>query len=282
MQRIFSKLHCEVADANAKLILINQIEKTSVLILTANSPQTLKTMLMLQRPNTIDDAYTHVLNYNMIESQVNFTNMSNVNNNQFTNNNNNHNFYTKQSPVRFLSNQAPMTFPQQQFPSQPIQIRPRPVQRHYPTNTQVFRKSRNVFPPQNHNKPKLDPPTPMSTSTAGPSRQYQQRIPFRPPNFFQSSGPKNFVSQELTNIETNTNSYPDVPYIEDNQTEYYSDYSPQYHSEHCELNPQYDETSLDPILTNTHDQNDYPNFEQNFENDNFANFPKPGPNLPLT
>ena len=89
MQRIFSKLHCEVADAdaNAKLILINQIEKTSVLILTANSPQTLKTMLMLQRPNTIDDAYTHVLNYNMIESQVNFTNMSNVNNNQFTYNN---------------------------------------------------------------------------------------------------------------------------------------------------------------------------------------------------
>ena len=122
----------------------------------------------------------------------------------------------------------------------------------------------------------------MSTSTAGPSRQYQQRIPFRPPNFFQSSGPKNFVSQELTNIETNTNSYPDVPYIEDNQTEYYSDYSPQYHSEHCEPNPQYDERSLDPILTNTHDQNDYSNFEQNFENDNFANFPKPGPNLPLT
>ena len=67
VQKIFSKLHCEVADANAKLILINQIEKTSVLILTANSPQTLKTMLMLQRPNTIDDAYIQVNNY-MIES----------------------------------------------------------------------------------------------------------------------------------------------------------------------------------------------------------------------
>ena len=59
MQRIFSKLHCEVADANAKLILINQTEKTSVLILTANLPQTLKRILILQRPNTIDDAYTH-------------------------------------------------------------------------------------------------------------------------------------------------------------------------------------------------------------------------------
>ena len=74
--------------------------------------------------------------------------MSNVNNNQFTNNNNNHNFYTKQSPARFLSNQPPVKFPQQQFPSQPIQIRPRPVQRHYPTNTQVFGKPRNVFAPQ--------------------------------------------------------------------------------------------------------------------------------------
>ena len=136
IQRIFSKIQCEVQDDCAKIILINQVQQTSVLILTANSPQTLKTMLMLQRPSTLDDAYSHVLNYDMIESQVNFTNNSNLQNYHMPNPN-----ISQKYPVK-SSQPMPMAFPQrpQHFISQPVPIQPKPVQRNYPTNAQVFGK----------------------------------------------------------------------------------------------------------------------------------------------
>lgn len=197
VHRIFAKIQCEVADQNAKLILISQVEQTSVLILTANSPQTLKTMLMLQRPNKLDDAYSQVLNYNMIESQVNFTNNTTLFNTSFNTNPT----LQAQSTTKFLHPHIPpMAFPQQQkFPSQPIQMQSRPTQRHYPTNSQVFGNQKTVFAPQNINKPRAQQPTPMSISTGGPSRITQQKQ-----SFFKPSGARNFISEELTNVETYT------------------------------------------------------------------------------
>lgn len=56
--------------------------------------------------------------------------------------------------------------PQSSFPSQPIQIQPRPIRQHFPTNQQVFGKApsqRNVFAPKNDSKPRNFEP--MDTSS---------------------------------------------------------------------------------------------------------------------
>ena len=126
VQRIISKINCEVPNDAAKLLLINQVESTSVLILTANSPQTLKTMLMLQRPGTLNDAYTHVVNFNMIESQVNFTNQVSLQNTQRNLNNNNNN-----------SNNSHKYFNKQKFNSQPPSLHFH-KQIHFPDNPLTF------------------------------------------------------------------------------------------------------------------------------------------------
>ena len=215
VQRIIAKIQCEVNDNSAKIALLSQVEKTSVLILTANSPQTLKTLLMLQQPNTLDDAYNHVLNYNMIESQVNFTNTNSIlHRNQFGTppNRNNHQF--SQNSAFRSSNQthhlnphlAPMSFPaDQKFSSQPVPIQHRPTQRH---NAQTFGKPKNVFAPTH--KTISDPPVPMSVSTAGPSRMsYQSQPPPQRQNNFQ-----------LTNVET----YPDC----NNPEPYFVDQPPDF------------------------------------------------------
>lgn len=242
VQRIIAKIQCEVLDQASKLTLLSQVENTAVLILTANSPQTLKTMLMIQRPNSLDAAFQHVINYNMIESQVNFTQINTVHhqrhqqnqNQQF--NTNTQNRHTRPVHKPLFNPFAPgnqFTQPKQ-FPSQPINIQSRPnVNRHYPTNSQVFGR-------QPQFKPKFDTPTPMSTSTAGPSRLFQQRQPQRYNNF-QPSGQRNFISQELTNLEVNPqfedqvyydnntpnnccfDNYPQMPndeYIQDPNTEF--------------------------------------------------------------
>lgn len=267
IQRIVSKIQCEVTDNNSKIILLHQVQQTAVLILTANSPQTLKTMLMLQRPNTLDDAYSYVINYNMVESQVNFTygttlhNSDNINNN--FNKNNNLNNQNKVTPVGQLQLQhQPVQFSQQpKFPSQPIFVQPRPVQRHYPTNAQVFGKPKNVFAPQNRPQ-KFQPPTPMSTSTAGPSRSYQQRQNYRPPNFFQPTGPRNFVTQELTNVET----YVDNPYDEPYLVEYpFEPYQEPSLEENLTNNTESQANNLPPNYR-SQDSSDFYELEQNFEN----------------
>lgn len=202
VQRIVSKIQCEVTDVNSKMILISQVENTSVLILTANSPQTLKTMLMLQRPTTLNEAYNHVMTYNMIESQVNFTNnCSSLHNNIPKQNHaisNQNNRIAINRPFNTSSHMLPPPAPR--FPSQPIPIISRPVQRHYPTNSQVFGPRPNTSNLTNR-APRQDAPVPMSISTGGPSRLRQQQTPARYPNFFQATGPRNFSSQELYNVE---------------------------------------------------------------------------------
>lgn len=264
-QRIISKINCEVDNNAAKALLISQIENTSVLILTANSPQTLKTMLMLQRPATLNDAYTHVLNFNMIESQVNFTNQNSVFQNPFKNNSqNSNNNQHRPTNSPFFNPQRPMPIvPRYQpFPSQPIFVQPRPVQRHYPTNAQVFGQQTKPSFAQNK-PPKQDAPIPMSISTAGPSRIQQHRQPPpRYPNFFQSTGPRNFVSQELSNVEIQEACDTYQP-LEPPQTSY---------PEYLENQPYTQYYNPDFESQNHPDQN--LGFEQNFENseENSQNF----------
>ncbi|KAL1493728.1 hypothetical protein ABEB36_009422 [Hypothenemus hampei] len=206
VQRIVAKIQCEVVDPTSKATLLIQVENTSVLILTVKSPQTLKTMLMIQRPTTLDDTIQCVVNYDMIESQVNFTNSNFPSTRNPTERSNN--FKSNQirtSPNTFRSQAHPVALPLQNryqfFPSQPIQSKP--VNRHYPTNVQVFGQSRPLLPSK-----RQDYPTPMSTSTAGPSsRLQQQKQPsLRYQNHFVPIGPRNFISQELTNVEVHSHS----------------------------------------------------------------------------
>lgn len=94
-------------------------------------------------------------------------------------------------------NQVPSSFQpnyKPHFPSQPISIRAQPVKNNFPTNRQVFGSQKNVFHPKNAPRP-TNLPEPMSTSSRLPSRQISQRY-----NYFNPSGPRNFVSEELTNI----------------------------------------------------------------------------------
>ena len=66
----------------------------------------------------------------------------------------------------------------------------------------------------------------MSTTTAGPSRMYQQRPPYRPSNFFQASGPRNFTSEELSNVETYGDPYYEDYYSEEYSPETYQEFTP--------------------------------------------------------
>ncbi|KAL1488742.1 hypothetical protein ABEB36_014541 [Hypothenemus hampei] len=221
VQRIIAKIQCEVLDPTSKATLLIQVENTSVLILTANSPQTLKTMLMIQRPATLDDA---------VQTPPNT-------------------FRNQSHPIALPPQNRPQT-----FPSQPIHIQSRPINRHYPTNAQVFGQPRSLVP----NK-RQDSPTPMSTSTAGPFRLQQQKQPsLRYQNHFVPTGPRNFVSQELTNVEVHPQSTiePDQT-LEGNDP---NDYSPYYM-----------EDSKVP-----YDYNQEFNFPQNLEakEEIFENFPK--------
>ena len=84
-------------------------------------------MLMLQRPVTLNDAYTQVLNFNMIESQVNFTNQTSVFQNPFKNNSQNSNnnqhrptnspYFNPQRPLPIIPEYQP--FPANLFLSNP-------------------------------------------------------------------------------------------------------------------------------------------------------------------
>ncbi|KAL1509944.1 hypothetical protein ABEB36_004608 [Hypothenemus hampei] len=258
-QRIIAKSQCEVLDPTSKATLLIQLENTSVLILTANSPQILKTMLMIQRPTTLDDVVQCVVNYDMMESQVNFTNsnfpptknpierINNFKSNQVRTPSNT--FRNQSHPIALPPQNRPQT-----FPSQPIHIQSRPINRHYPTNDQVFSQPRPLVP----NK-RQDSPTLMSTSTARPFRLEQQKQPsLRYQNHFVPTGPRNFVSQELTNVEVHPQSTiePDQT-LEENDPNDYSSY--------------YMDDSKDP-----YDYNQEFNFPQNLEakEENFENFPK--------
>lgn len=113
-------------------------------------------------------------------------------NSNYTSFNHNNNF---QRPNTFQYNSQP------RFPSRPINIQPRPVKHHFPTNAQVFGPPRDVFKPTGQRPTNI--PEPMSTTSRNPTIRQSIR------NRFQPSGPKNFVSEEL-HFHENKNA--EVPY----------------------------------------------------------------------
>lgn len=209
IQRIYAKIQSEQVDENVRKAFQHQTEKTAIITLISNSPDVLKSYLLMTNPNTLNDAISCITNYNLIESQVDLRQQLNKQNNiQHTISRNNNYSNSPQRPA---------------FPSDPLNIQPRQMPpRKFPTNIPAFKQPQpkfNVFAPQrNATFPK---PIPMSSINSPipenpSSRNTQSMRTYRPNNVqyhnqstsfprnnhFQNSGQKrNFISQELTNLE---------------------------------------------------------------------------------
>lgn len=236
-----------------KAALIEQNEVTAVTILMSNVNIELRTLLMLKNPKNIDEATSLVINHSLIEQQINLRHQSykpiqkpvpNYHNNKVQYNYHQRPTFGHQTNFSNLQNNYPQhSFnnnfnPRPTFPSQPIKIESRPVQQKYFSNAQVFGKPTNVFSPKNSHKPQ-NKPEPMSTTSRLPSvRNSNQHFK---QNFFQRTGPSNFMSQELTNLETNNpDNYNNDDDFNSLQTNYENNYSNEtFESENYLVNEDY-------------------------------------------
>lgn len=208
----------ELAQAT-KSALIDQNEVTAVTVLISNTSSDLRTLLMIKNPKNIDEATSLVINHTSMEQQINSRhhyqlntpikiqkgdhnskqNLHNIPNNYrmpHFQNIQNHTQNFNQS-TQFQRQLSPMCNFKPQFPSQPINVQTRNIPKKYYTNEQVFGKPINVFSPQNSHKPQ-NTPKPMSITSQLTSKNFNQN---KQPNHFRQTGPRNFISEELTNIE---------------------------------------------------------------------------------
>lgn len=286
---------------SVKTSLIEQNEVTAVTILLSNVNSDLRTALMTIRPRNIDEATTLVINHTLMEQQIVHRNNSHHSNfnktktmsNIATNNHNHRSPHTQsipwtnrtqyipwpnqivryQNPVANNQNYSNMFYQPNQvrqpsFPSQPINIQTRKVPPpKYFTNTQVFGKQKSVFAPENSHKPTNDP-EPMSTTyhnsmnTRNRNRM-NGRLPF---NNFQQTGPKNFHSEELYNVEPNdefnylSESHLDNYDPSQNDISYDNYYNDNSFQQYANYHIQQDDI---PHLNNTIQ----PHFESSYNND---------------
>lgn len=217
VHRITSKIQSEPLDPSIKHTLIAQTELTATHNLMSNVPQELKTILIIQNPTDLTTAQNLIINYEMINNQISFKSHFN----QAIN-------LPKAPPtqkplmpfMQFPQPQTPNYFRQQQankpFPSQPINIQPQlnKIQKHFPTNSQVFGKPKNVFKPTS-NTANFPRPTPMSGVSVQPRKPVNQNInrpnnfrPFNPSwnqtngNYWRQNPHANpLVFQEITHLE---------------------------------------------------------------------------------
>nr|CAI5842444.1 unnamed protein product [Callosobruchus analis] len=184
--------------------MLKQYEGVCLRAFIRGLPGPLQTIIRLKNPDSLERALTYVVEeqnfqytQNIFKQRPNNFNTPRFPSQQLQPFNNNIRF---QPPVQ----QSQQTFQSaQNFPSQPIKIQTVPVQRHFPTNREVFGppKNANVFkptgnPPSNH-------PQPMSVSTRN---TFRPRAPQRQ-NHFRPSGPRNFSSGELFQIDQSNAEY---------------------------------------------------------------------------
>lgn len=229
-----------------KIIYLKQYDQLSLKTFIRGLPHSLQSIVRLRSPENLEIAMNYVTEEENFKYTQNLPNLLTrpVSQNhkpvQMTYNsrprpqmtnfrptfNNNYAFARPAFPVQPNFNQANSfrNFRQpERFPSQPIDIRPNlNIKRHYPTNAQVFGPPKNVFKPTGQ-KP-TNEPEPMSISTHIPSVRQSLRNKFLP------SGPRNFVSQELYQIEneqiSNAQNYSES-FNDQNTNEYFVDESAQ-------------------------------------------------------
>lgn len=263
LSRINIKIHADPNLTNGtKTALVSQAEATAITVLMANVPSELRTILMIHNPKSLEDANTLVFNHALIEQQINsrmniprgppniFAQTSNLrpkpqNNHmpfinpvsnfpQPTFNRGQSSFMPPQQYFPQNRHENSTLFRPQQhfsgkqtFPSQPINIQPRPIRHHFPTNQQVFGKPKDVFSRENSHKP-TEKPVPMSTTSRIPSLQTR--------NINANAFPMNanrkpsYTFTELTNLDEGN-------YYSENQEDRNSAYNPYIQNVQTQVQP---------------------------------------------
>lgn len=217
--RIFSKTQQEYNDANSIQLLNNLVENQAVANFQANCPPELKSMILTTNVNTLGNLEILMYRYQDAENTAKMINK--IRNPSLTphksipaRNTFAPHFMQSQTREKPQSFNSPIQTPST-FPSKPINIQSRPVQSHFPRSSQVFGTNKppmkNVWKP-NPNNPNLrfQKSTPMSGVSFTPQKTQTQ--PYRNNHFFQSTGPRNFMAEELTNLEYP----PEQEYLESN------------------------------------------------------------------
>lgn len=211
-----------------KVIYLNQYEKITLrtFIRSLNGP--LQSIIRLRNPLNIETAMTLITeeeNFNYTQNLFRPSNQvetKNFSRNNFVNQNlvrrppspmnypynapnfrnqNNHYQNNQQQNYQYQNNHYPNNnFQNPRFPSNPINIQPRQMpERRFPTNREVFGPPKNVFKPTG--QVPNSKPEPMSTTSRNPTIRQPPYQNFNQNNHFRTSGPRNFVSQELFQID---------------------------------------------------------------------------------
>lgn len=165
------------------------------------------------------------------------------------------------TPPRF---QTVPTTSRQNFPNQPIAIKPQPIQHRFPTNQQVFGKPRNVFQPNPHSR--FEKPQPMSGVSIIPKRKFQGPVNPQP----QNTERQNFWRN---NPHANPLQFTEIAHLEENYPMENPDETEQYDHYHEQTNC----VNYTPDLYYQDDSQEYyyyDQFSQDSSKENFnENFP---------
>jgi hypothetical protein len=207
---------------NTKRVYSNQYNKLALKTFIRGLQPQLQNIIRLRNPDTLEQAMAYVTEEENFRYTQNFASFlhhqrpptsfsTKTHQKQTTIPSNIHTSYPTSFSPHATNNESylnsrqfhrqPAQFTQPQFPRQTINITPsrNPPQQKFFTNNQVFGKPKNVFRPTGQQP--TGKPEPMSTTSRNPTVKHS--YPYNPNNnyFRPNNGPKNFVSEELHNIE---------------------------------------------------------------------------------
>ncbi|KAJ8912397.1 hypothetical protein NQ315_013463 [Exocentrus adspersus] len=172
---ILMKINEDEQNADIRNLQINNYNNIVKTIFITNLPPNIQTIIRLKNPDTLESALNYVLEE---EEFQNFSRLYHTNSNVSKPQPQNfkpifHNTQNTQKPIpnqnqNFNQNFKYPNLNQQfrnnnpQFPSQPINVQPRPIIQKFPTNQQVFGKPNNQQNVWKQKPANLSKPTPMS------------------------------------------------------------------------------------------------------------------------
>lgn len=200
-----------VMDQATKMVHNRQYNALACKIFVRNLDRRLRDKIIVQGPNSLEAAMS------LVQEDENFELFLNPNHNQFkqiiphttkpnqVSSPNSSNIRPPQKPQfqNFNQNFQNQGF-RQTFPSQPINIQPRQIPQHFPTNRQTFGPPQNVWKPQGTSK-RVDKPVPMSgVSVIPPTMPNRQNYKPQPmsANTRLTTKPSYYTSKDNTEINT--------------------------------------------------------------------------------
>lgn len=264
LQQILEHINLREGNDNIKEFKTNLFNMRAQNTFCAGLLEPYRSFISSKTATSLEDALTHLRNYDNHQQQINFLNFirqKNSNKNPKFVNQPIRNMTRPATPQHFtpFSNyqrpiytppsyyQRPIQNPQfvrnsNQFPREPIHIESRPIQQKFPTNSQVFGK-----------KPEYKP-TPMSITTRNTNQSNQNQNQ----NYFRRTNPGNFISKELHNLEQLENYEHDTDFYDNNYDTY------------------------DQSLENSYDQSLFENQEENHCESQNENFQTPASTEPIS